>query len=53
MRLYFGKNSCKGDRGTELAKGATVLSDEVLSLRGSEVSGSETEVKEWAAGFKE
>lgn len=44
-----GANSV--DRVTELAKGATVLSDEVLSLRGSAVSGSETEVKEWAAGF--
>lgn len=40
-------------RVSELAEGATVLGDEVLSLRGSEVSGSETEVKEWAAGFKE
>lgn len=38
-------------RVSELAEGATVLGDEVLSLRGSEVSGSETEVKEWAAGF--
>lgn len=35
----------------ELAKGATVLNDEVLSLRGSEVGGSETEVKEWAESF--
>lgn len=49
--MYFGKNRCKGDRGTELAKGATVLSDEVLFLCGSEVSGSETEVKEWAAAL--
>lgn len=38
-------------RVSELAEGATVLGDEVLSLRGSEVSGSETEVKEWAESF--
>ena len=39
------------NRVAELANGATVLSDEVLSLRGSNVSDSETEVKEWAASF--
>lgn len=44
-----GANSV--DRVMELANGATVLNDKVLSLRGSEVSDSETEVKEWAAGF--
>lgn len=44
-----GANSV--NRVAELANGATVLSDEVLSLRGSNVSDSETEVKEWAASF--
>lgn len=44
-----GANSV--NRVSELAKGATVISDEVLSPRGSDVSDSETEVKEWAAGF--
>lgn len=44
-----GANSV--NRVTELAKGATVLSDEVLSLRGSDVGDSETKVKEWAANF--
>lgn len=44
-----GANSV--NRVSELAKGADVLSDEALSLRGSDVNDSETEVKEWAAGF--
>ncbi|MGM9559491.1 flavodoxin [Anaerovibrio slackiae] len=44
-----GANSV--NRVAELANGATVLSDEVLSLRYSNVSDSETEVKEWAASF--
>ena len=38
-------------RVTELAEGAAVLSDEALSLRGSDVGDSETKVKEWAAKF--
>lgn len=46
-----GANSVK--RVTELADGATVLSDDALSIRGSNVSDSENEVKEWAAGFLE
>lgn len=41
-----GANSV--DRVQELAKGATVLSDHVLSLRGSEVAGSEKEIRDWA-----
>lgn len=44
-----GANSV--NRVAELANGATVLRDEVLSLRYSNVSDSETEVKEWAASF--
>lgn len=44
-----GANSV--NRVTELAKGAAVLSDEAMSLRGSDVGDSETKVKEWAAKF--
>ncbi len=44
-----GANSV--NRVAELAKGAAVLSDEALSLRGSDVGDSETKVKEWAAKF--
>ena len=40
-----GANSVK--RVAELADGATVLTENALSLRGSNVSGSEQEVKEW------
>lgn len=40
-----GANSV--DRITELAKGATVLADDALSLRGSSVADSEKEVKAW------
>ena len=40
-----GANSVK--RVAELADGATVLTETALSLRGSNVSGSEQEVKEW------
>ena len=41
-----GANSV--NRVAELAEGATVLTDRVLSLRGSNVADSETEVKDWA-----
>lgn len=44
-----GANSV--NRISELAKGATVLTNDVLSLRGSSVANSEKEVKEWAAEF--
>lgn len=44
-----GANSV--NRVAELAKGADVLSSEVLSLRGSNVSNSEKKIKEWAAGL--
>ena len=44
-----GANSV--NRVAELAKGAEVLSEKVLSIRGSNVSNSESEVKEWASGF--
>ena len=40
-----GANSV--NRVTELAKGATVLADDALSLRGSSVADSEKEVKDW------
>lgn len=44
-----GANSL--NRISELAADAVVLSDDAISIRGSNVSGSENEVKEWAAGF--
>lgn len=44
-----GANSV--NRVAELAKGATVLTDEALSLRGSSVADSEKEVKDWVAGL--
>lgn len=44
-----GANSV--NRVAELAEGANVLTEDALSLRGSSVSGSEREVKDWAAGF--
>lgn len=44
-----GANSV--NRVAELAKGAKVLTEKVLSIRGSDVSNSEKKVKEWAAGF--
>lgn len=40
-----GANSV--DRVVELAKDATVLTDDALSLRGSSVADSEKEVKDW------
>ena len=40
-----GANSV--NRVDELAKGATVLTDDALSLRGSSVANSEKEVKDW------
>lgn len=46
-----GANSL--NRVAELAKDATVLTKDALSLRGSAVADSEAEVKAWAAGFKE
>ena len=45
-----GANSL--NRIAELAPEATVLTDEALSIRGSGVSGSERQVKEWAANFE-
>lgn len=42
-----GANSV--DRVAELAEGANVLTEDALSLRGSSVSDSEREVKDWAA----
>ncbi len=44
-----GANSL--DRVAELAKGAAVLKDNALSLRGSSVADSEKEVKDWASEF--
>ena len=40
-----GANSVS--RVSELAKGATVLTDDVLSIKGSNVSDSEKEVRNW------
>lgn len=45
-----GANSV--NRVLELAAGAEVLADEALSVRGSNVAGSEQEVKKWAVSFK-
>jgi len=45
-----GANSV--NRVAELADGATVLTDNVLSLRGSNVADSEKEVKDWAQDIK-
>lgn len=44
-----GANSV--NRVSELAEGAEVLGEKALSIRGSDVSDSESEVKEWASGF--
>lgn len=44
-----GANSL--NRVAELAKGAAVLKDNALSLRGSSVADSEKEVKDWASEF--
>lgn len=44
-----GANSV--NRVSELAEGAEVLGRNALSIRGNDVSDSESEVKEWAAGF--
>lgn len=44
-----GANSV--NRVVELAEGATVLSDDVLSLPGTSVGNSEKEVKDWVAQF--
>ena len=46
----YGANSL--NRLVELANGANVLTDDVLSIRGREVSDSENEVKEWAGNIK-
>lgn len=46
-----GANSV--NRVSELAKGADVLTENALSLRGSSVAGSEKEIRDWAASFKE
>lgn len=45
-----GANSV--NRVAELADGATVLTDNALSVRGSSVANSEKEVKDWAAELK-
>lgn len=39
------------DRVAELAKGATVLKGDALSVRGSSVSGAEEKVKKWVEGL--
>ena len=41
-----GANSV--NRVSELAKGANVLTDKVLSISGNSVANSEKEVREWA-----
>lgn len=44
-----GANSV--NRVAELSDGATVLTSDVLSIRGSSVANSEKEIKDWAANF--
>lgn len=44
-----GANSV--NRVSELAKGAKVLADDALSLRGNSVEDSEKEVRDWVKGF--
>lgn len=44
-----GANSV--NRVKELANGATVLTENALSLRGSNVADSEKEVKDWVKNF--
>lgn len=51
---FFSHNGSSNGAGSvgrvsELAKGANVLTEDVLSIPGRSVSGSEKEVKEWAA----
>ena len=46
-----GANSLS--RLAELSTGATVLTDDALSIRGTSVANSEKEVKQWAANFTE
>lgn len=51
---FFSHNGSSNGAGSvgrvsELAKGAEVLTEDVLSIPGRSVSGSEKEVKEWAA----
>lgn len=53
QNLFFSHNGSSNgansvNRVAELAKGATVLADDALSLRGSNVADSEKEVKDWA-----
>lgn len=44
-----GANSV--NRVAELSDGATVLTSDALSIRGSSVANSEKEIKDWAASF--
>ena len=51
---FFSHNGSSNGAGSvsrisELAKGAKVLTEDALSIPGRSVSGSEKEVKEWAA----
>lgn len=51
---FFSHNGSSNGAGSvgrvsELAKGAKILTEDVLSIPGRSVSGSEKEVKEWAA----
>ena len=45
-----GANSL--NRISELAKGATVLTDEALSISGNSVQSAESKVRNWAKGFE-
>lgn len=47
---HNGSSSGAGslNRVEELTKGATVLADSALSIRGSSISGKEAQVKDWA-----
>lgn len=53
---FFSHNGSSSGAGsldtlTEICEGATVLTDEVLSIPGSRVENSETEVREWIKNF--
>lgn len=54
---FFSHNGSSGganslNRLSELADGATVLTDDALSVQGSSVADAEKQVKDWAKSFK-
>ena len=54
---FFSHNGSRGGANSlnhisELAKGATVLTDEALSISGNSVQSAESEVRNWAKSFE-